>query len=90
MIDNWIHNGHTKLNLFSVLGEQMKSLCSKQSKFNGICRLFVVTNSQLTTKTYNFDIKCQNISESYDHHGFYGTKFRGGQNVLFTLGGFEQ
>ena len=42
--------------------------------------LFLDTNSHLTTKPYNFDIKCQCNSESYDHHGFCGTKFRGGQS----------
>ena len=46
------------------------------------------TNSHLTTKPYNFDNKCQSNSESYDQHGFFGTKFRGGQNCLLTVGGF--
>ena len=41
---------------------------------------FVDTNSHLATKPYNFDIKCQSNSESYDQHIFFGTKFRGGQN----------
>ena len=45
-------------------------------------------NSHLTTKLYNFDIKCQSNSESYDQHGFLGTKFRGGQNFVLTVGGF--
>ena len=49
---------------------------------------FLDTNSHLTTKPYNFDIKCQGNSESYDQHGFFGTKFRGGQNFLITVGGF--
>ena len=49
---------------------------------------FVDTNSHLTTKPSNFDIKCHSNSESYDRHGFFGTKFRGGQNFLFTVGGF--
>ena len=49
---------------------------------------FVDTNSHLTPKPYNFDIKCQNNSESYDGHGFFGTKFRGGQNFLLTVGFF--
>ena len=49
---------------------------------------FVDTNINLTTKTYSFDIKCQSNSESYDQHNFFGTKVRGGQNFLFTLGGF--
>ena len=49
---------------------------------------FLDTNSHLTTKPYNFDIKCQSNSESYDRHGFFGTKFRGGQNFLLMVGGF--
>ena len=49
---------------------------------------FLDTNSHLTTKPYNFDIKFQSNSESYDQHGFFGTKFRGGQNFLLTVGSF--
>ena len=49
---------------------------------------FLDINSHLTTKPYNFDIKCQDKSESIDGHGFFGTKFSGGQNFLITLGGF--
>jgi len=43
---------------------------------------FLDTNSHLTIKPYNLDIKCQSNSESYDQHGFFGTKFRGGQNFF--------
>ena len=50
--------------------------------------LFLDTNSYLSTKPYNFDIKCQYNSESYDRHGFIGTKFRGRQNFVLTVGGF--
>ena len=49
---------------------------------------FLDTNSHLSTKPHNFDIKCQSNSESYDRHGFLGTKFRGGQNFVLTVGGF--
>ena len=49
---------------------------------------FLDTNSHLTTKPYNFDIKCQSKYEGYDRHGFFGTKFRGNQNFLITFGGF--
>ena len=49
---------------------------------------FLDTNSHLTTTPYNFDIKCHSNSESYDRHGFFATKFRGGQNFLLTVGGF--
>ena len=33
MIDDWVNKGHTNLNMFSVVGEQIRSLSSKQSKF---------------------------------------------------------
>ena len=49
---------------------------------------FLYTNSHLTTKPYNFDIKCWRNSENYDWRGFFGTKFRRGQNFLRTVGGF--
>ena len=47
---------------------------------------FVDTNSHLTTKPSNFDIKCHSNSKSYDRHGFFGTKFKGSQN-FFIYGG---
>ena len=81
MIDDWVNKGHTNLNMFSVVGEQIKSLSSKQSKLN-------FWNQTIKTKPYNFDIKCQSNSESYDRHGFLGTKFRRGQNFVLTVGGF--
>ena len=50
---------------------------------------FLDTNSHLTTKPYNFDIKCQSNSESYDQHVFFwGPSLGGGQNFLLTVGGF--
>ena len=49
---------------------------------------FQDTNSHLTTKPYNFGIKCQTNSESYDRHGFLGTKLMGGQNFVLTVVGF--
>ena len=39
---------------------------------NCIFMPFLDTNSHLTTKPYNFDIKCSANSESYDQHGFLG------------------
>ena len=49
---------------------------------------FLDTNSHLMTKPYTFDIKYQSNSESYDRHGFLGTKLRAGQNFVLTVGGF--
>ena len=52
----------------SFFVEKIKSLCSNQSKFNFWIRLhsksallcqFFDTNSHLTAKSHNFDIKCQ-------------------------------
>ena len=34
MIDDWVNKGHTNLNIFSVVGEQIRSLSSKLSKLN--------------------------------------------------------
>ena len=43
---------------------------------------FVDTNSHLTAKPYNFDIKFQRSSESYDQH-FFGDKFFVGVSIFF-------
>ena len=47
---------------------------------------FVDTNIHLLTKPFNVDLNCQSNFESYEQHIFFWTK--GGQNFLFTLGGF--
>ena len=49
---------------------------------------FLDTSSKLTTKPYNFELKCQFNSESYDQQFFFGTKVREGQILLFTVGAF--
>ena len=49
---------------------------------------FLDTNSHLTTELQKVYIKCHINSESYDRHGIFLTKLRGGQNCLFTMGGF--
>ena len=92
MINDLVHKGHTKLNMLSVFGEQIKSLCSQQSKLNFWNRLhptqfmmFLDTNSHLTTKPYHFDIMCQFNSESYNRHNLLA-KFRGFR-VFFIYGG---
>ena len=73
-----------ELKQYTVKVELLKPTTPK----NCIFMPFLDTNSHLTTKLYNFDIKCQSNSESYDRHIFFGTKFRGGQNLLITVGGF--
>ena len=81
MPDDRVRKGQTKLNMFSVLDEQIKSLSSEQSKLNfwnwlnnkfAIFMPFLGTNNHLTTKPSNFDIKCHRNSESYDQHVFFG------------------
>ena len=49
---------------------------------------FLDTNSHLTTKPYNFDIKCHSNSESCDRHSFLGPSLGVGQKFLITVGGF--
>ena len=62
-------------------GQQIKSLstyltfetnCSQKLHFY----VFVDTNSHLMTKPYNFYIKSQSPSSSYDRNGFFGNKFK--------------
>ena len=45
---------------------------------------FLDTNSHLTAKTNNFDIKCQSNSESYDRHGFWDRVY-GGVSIFYLL-----
>ena len=82
----FVHKGLTKLNMFSVFDEPFKRLCSKQAKLNFWNQLhqkidylcpFLKTNSHLTTKPYNFDLKCRYNLESYYKYGCFDTKFRG-------------
>ena len=51
---------------------------------------FLDTNSYLATKPYNFDIKCQSNFESYDRHGYFGTKFWGGSKFFINSEKFFQ
>ena len=34
MIDDWVNKGHTNVNMFSFVGEQIRSISSKQSKLH--------------------------------------------------------
>ena len=47
--------------------------------------LLLTPNSHLTTKQYNFYVKCRCISESYDRQGFLRTKFGCGENLIVFL-----
>ena len=89
MTYDWVRKGQTKLSMYSVFGEQIKSLSSNQSKLNFWNRLhpkFALLCRFLTqTATWwpNHPILAssdQSNSESYDQHSFFGTKFMGGQN----------
>ena len=37
----------------------------------------------MTTKPYNLDSKCSCNLESYDQHGYFGTKFRGSKFLIY-------
>ena len=67
-----------------MLLESILDLGKCPNMFYGIFLLFHFTKSHLTTKPYNFDIKCQCNLESYKQQIFFGTKFRGGV-VFFKI-----
>ena len=75
MIDDWVNKGPINLNMSSNVGDQIRSLSSKQSKWNFWNRLH-----------QKIAFLCN--SESYDWHSFFGTKFRVGQIFLLTVGSF--
>ena len=95
MINDLVNKGHTKLNMFSVLCEQTKSLCSKQSKLNGwnwqhpqiafLC-CYLTQAATWWKKPYNFDIKCPCNLESYEQQIFLAPSLGGGK--IFFIGGF--
>ena len=49
---------------------------------------FVDANSLLTTKPFYFDIMCQGNEQAMYNTVFFGNKFWGGHNFLFTFGSF--
>ena len=55
---------------------------------NYIFMPFLDTNSYLTTKPYNFDIKCDAIRKAITNIIFLAQSL-GGQNFLFTVRGFS-
>ena len=94
MIDEWVNKGHTNLNMlvnksWAKAVNRKVELLKPTTPKNCIFMPFMDTNSHRTTKPYNFDIKSPSNSESYDRNGFFGTKFRGGQNCLLTVGVFS-
>ena len=60
MIDDWVHTGHTNLNMFSVFGEKFKSLSSIQSKLNFWNRLhpIIAFFGRLLTQTATWRPNC--------------------------------
>ena len=46
---------------------------------------YVDTNSHLTKKLHNFDIKCHSNSDSYDRRKKNWDQFRGGQNLQWEV-----
>ena len=72
MIYDWVQIGYTNLSLGSVFSQIKQDLEQRFAKVellkfttskNCILCPFVDTNSYLTTKSYNFYIKCQSNSE---------------------------
>ena len=98
LIDDLVHKGHTKLNMFTDFLNKLSAYAVNSQSLifesnythKNTFMPFVDTNSNLKTKPYSFDIKSQSISESYDQHIFFGTKFRGGQNFFIYPGRFFQ
>ena len=82
MIDDWLNKGHMYFNIFVFCfwwtNQELKQwtvtveLLKQTTPKNCIFMPFLDTNIHLTTKPYNFDIKCQSNSKSYDRHVFLG------------------
>ena len=83
-VDDWVHKGHTKLNMFSVFGEQIKRLSSKPSKLNCetdytqncIFMPFVDTNSHLKTKPHVLRSSLRTILKVMTNTEFLGPSLR--------------
>ena len=95
MTDDGFNKGHTNFNMFSVFWwKKNRSLSSRQSKLNFwklhptivFCMPLVDTNSNVTTKPYNLDIKCQSNSESYDQYSLLAL-ILGGLEFWLMVGG---
>ena len=70
----------TEFHSLSLLGEEEKigvELLKPTTPKNCIFMPFLDTNSHLTSKPYNCDIKCPGNSESYEQHGFWGPSLVG-------------
>ena len=89
MIDDWVNKRHTNLNMFSVVGEQIRSLSSKQSKFNFWNQLqpTIAFLYRFRTQTATCRPSHTILTSNIKHQT---SKFRGGQNFLSTVGGFFQ
>ena len=75
-----------ELKKYTVKVELLKPTTPK----NCIFMPFLDTNSHLTTKPYNFDIKCQSNSESYDRHSFFWDQVQGGSEFVNNCRRFFQ
>ena len=86
-----------KLNMFSAFGEKIKSLISKQSKlifwnklhpklhFYAVCWHKQLPDDQTVQFWHQVSQQFWKLWLTR----FFGTKLRGGQNFLFTMGGFS-
>ena len=94
MINDLVHKGLTKLNIFSVFSEQIKSVFSKQSKLKFwnwphpkiafVCRFLTQTANWWPNYTF-LTSSVNAIQKSMTDTVFFGTKLRGGQIVFFYL-----
>ena len=99
MIDDWTHKEHTVLNMFSVSGEQIRSLSSKQSKLNFWNRLHqkIAFLRRLLTQTATwrpnhiiFSSSVKAILKAMTDTDFLGPSLGVVRIFLFTVGGFFQ
>ena len=96
--DRWLSNkGHTNLNSFSVVGEQIRGLSSKQSKLNFwnqlhpkialLCCFWTQTATWRTNHTI-LTSSVKAILKAMVDTVFWGPSLGGGQNFVLMVGGF--
>ena len=98
MIDDWVIKGHTNVNMFSVVGEQIRSLSSIQSKLNFwnrlhpkiafLCRFWTQTvkwRSNHTIGTSSVKVTLKAILDTV-----FWDQFKGGSELFINSGKFFQ
>ena len=90
MIYDWVHKEYVKLNMVVGFGKLIKILIKYELLHQKLAFCAVSCHKQHPdNKTMQFwhQVSMQFWS-SYDRYGTKGTKFGGGQNLLFTSGCF--